>query len=292
MANSILSYTDAQIMKALLTHNFSEIGGRFEDDVIEAIKGGAFYDATNLTEVILPSVTVVHPQAFMGASGIQTIDLTWSEITSIGAQAFYNGWNGLPASITLSKLTTLGRAAFAGTSSAKNTKLTSISLPLWTGAAPNAGGFSEGSAGAFEYCSALTSVNVPEVVNLAYQTFRYCNNLVTISLPKATTIGSNTFAGCSKLEKIKIGGDIKSLSSSFLPTTTTGTTVLEAFILSGVTTVPTLDSNFFTRTNIANGTAYIYVPSSLLSIFQVATNWSTYEAQIRSCEDYPSVCNF
>ena len=37
----------------------------------------------------------------------------------------------------------------------------------------------------------------------------------------------------------------------------------QALILRGVTTVPTIGSNTFQSTNIAYGTAYVYVPRSL-----------------------------
>ena len=56
MANTISSYADAQIMKALLTKDFSIIGREFEDDVITSIKAGAFLAAQNLDRVSLPAV--------------------------------------------------------------------------------------------------------------------------------------------------------------------------------------------------------------------------------------------
>lgn len=49
-----------------------------------------------------------------------------------------------------------------------------------------------------------------------------------------------------------------------------------------ITSVPTLGSNVFTGTPIASGTGKIYVPASLVTAFQGATNWSTYAAQIEA----------
>ncbi|MBR3159229.1 MAG: hypothetical protein IKF14_09030 [Atopobiaceae bacterium] len=40
---------------------------------------------------------------------------------------------------------------------------------------------------------------------------------------------------------------------------------------------------------IAQGTGYVYVPSSLVDDYKVAGGWSTYAAQIRAIEDYPDV---
>ena len=68
MANTIASYTDAQIMKALLTRDFSGIGRAFEDDVITGIKIGAFAAAQNLDKVSLPAVKEVHAYAFQDAA--------------------------------------------------------------------------------------------------------------------------------------------------------------------------------------------------------------------------------
>ena len=56
MANTITAYTDEQIMRCLLTHDFSTIGRAFTDDVVTKIKVAAFYQAANLDEVHLPAL--------------------------------------------------------------------------------------------------------------------------------------------------------------------------------------------------------------------------------------------
>ena len=65
MANTTLTYSDSQIMKALLTRDFSGIGGEFIDDVITSVKPGAFMAAENLTKVSLPALKTIHFGAFM-----------------------------------------------------------------------------------------------------------------------------------------------------------------------------------------------------------------------------------
>ena len=57
MANSYGTYTDAQIMKCLLTKNFTDIGRVFEDDVVTKVKAGAFFQAQNLDRITLSAVT-------------------------------------------------------------------------------------------------------------------------------------------------------------------------------------------------------------------------------------------
>ena len=148
MANTNSKYTDRQIMKALLTKDFSSIGREFEDDVITSVKVGAFMGAKNLDRVSLPSVKEVHYCAFQDTP-LTTIDLPWGELESIGCSAFA-GASGLPQNPVFSKLTALSNGAFAGTSDNKNTQLRTISLPLWTGSSFSEGtGFSNAIAGIF-----------------------------------------------------------------------------------------------------------------------------------------------
>ena len=286
MTNSIENYSDAEIMKALLTHNFADIGRVFADDVITEIKPGGFYQALNLTTVSMPAVTKIGHAAFF-ETVLTTLELTWAGITSIGSQAFYKAWQALPQNLVLNLAEKIGSGAFAGTSSAKNTRLLSVSLPAWTGEVPSEAGFSAGNYGVFEYCSELVSVSAPNAESLPNYCFRGCTSLEEVSFPKLKTIGSGVFTGCTALKKVDIGGQITAMNNAFLPITTT---VLEALILRGVTTVPTLGSTVFNNTAIAKGTGYIYVPKSLESLFKVATNWSTRSAQIRAIEDYPDVC--
>lgn len=104
--------------------------------------------------------------------------------------------------------------------------------------------------------------NVTSISNSAFQN---CSNLTTADFPVVTSIGNYAFNSCSKL-----------------------TTV----ILQSETMVTLSNTNAFTKTPIASGTGYIYVPRELLSDtdstkdYRQATNWSTYAAQFRTLEDY------
>ena len=285
MANTNSNYTDQQIMKALLTKDFSYIGREFEDDVITSVKVGAFTGAQNLDRVSLPSVKEVHYCAFQNAA-ITTLDLPWGELESIGFSAFA-GASGLPQNPVFSKLTALSNGAFAGTSDKKNTDLRTISLPLWTGSSFSEGsGFSNSTGGIFAYCTALTSVSAPELQSLPTQMFYYCQALEEVVFPKVSTVNSGVFNYCTNLTKIDLGGAITRLSSAFMASASKVT----ALILRGVTTVPTLGSTTFSNTPVKTGTCYVYVPKELEATFKVASNWSTYASQIRAIEDYPEIC--
>ena len=285
MANTNSNYTDQQIMKALLTKDFSYIGREFEDDVITGVKVGAFTGTKNLDRVSLPSLREVHYCAFQDTA-ITTLDLPWSELESIGFSAFA-GASGLPQNPVFSKLTALSNGAFAGTSDKKNTDLRTISLPLWTGSSFSEGsGFSNSTVGIFAYCTALTSVSAPELQSLPTQMFYYCQALEEVVFPKVSTVNSGVFNYCSNLTKIDLGGAITRLSSAFMA----NASKVNALILRGVTTVPTLGSSTFNGTAVKSGNCYVYVPKELEATFKVASNWSTYASQIRAIEDYPDIC--
>lgn len=285
MANTIASYTDAQIMKALLTRDFSGIGRAFEDDVITGIKVGAFAAAQNLDKVSLPAVKEVHAYAFQDAA-IGSIDLPWGEIESIGFGAFA-GASGYPQNLVLSKVTALSNGVFAGTSAARNTNLRTISLPLWTGSSFSDGnGFSNGNTGIFAYCSAMTSFYAPELQSVPYQMLYYCAALEEVVLPKVSSVNSGAFNYCSNLKKIDLGGAITRFSSAFM----TSASKVTALILRGVTSVPTISSTTFNSTAVKSGTCYVYVPKALEDTFKVASYWSSYASQIRAIEDYPDIC--
>ena len=285
MANTIASYTDAQIMKALLTRDFSGIGRAFEDDVITGIKIGAFAAAQNLDKVSLPAVKEVHAYAFQDAA-IGSIDLPWEELESIGFGAFA-GASGYPQNLVLSKVTALSNGVFAGTSAARNTNLRTISLPLWTGSSFSDGnGFSNGNTGIFAYCSAMTSFYAPELQSVPYQMLYYCAALEEVVLPKVSSVNSGAFNYCSNLKKIDLGGAITRFSSAFM----SNASKVTALILRGVTSVPTISSTTFSNTPVKNGTCYVYVPKSLEDTFKVASYWSNYASMIRAIEDYPDIC--
>lgn len=285
MANTIASYTDAQIMKALLTRDFSGIGRAFEDDVITGIKVGAFAAAQNLDKVRLSAVKEVHAYAFQDAA-IGGIDLPWEELESIGFGAFM-GASGYPQNLVLSKVTALSNGVFAGTSAARNTNLRTISLPLWTGSSFSDGnGFSNSNTGIFAYCSAMTSFHAPELQSIPYQMLYYCAALEEVVFPKASSVNAGAFNYCTNLKKIDLGGAITRFSSAFM----SNASKVTALILRGVTSVPTISSTTFNSTAVKSGTCYVYVPKALEDTFKVASYWSSYASQIRAIEDYPDIC--
>ena len=66
---------------------------------------------------------------------------------------------------------------------------------------------------AFEDCSKLTSITIPEsVTRIGYNAFYKCSSLTNITIPNSvTSIGDETFCGCSSLTSITIPNSVTSI---------------------------------------------------------------------------------
>lgn len=129
------------------------------------------------------------------------------------------------------------------------TKITNLNLPALTTIA----GY------AFYECTTLTNLTLPSLTEIPYNGFRQYKGLVTADLPALTKIGSNGMYQCTNLTSLILRG-------STLCTLVAGSTL--------------------TGSKILGGTGYVYVPRSLLSSYQSASNWSNISAQFRALEDY------
>lgn len=146
---------------------------------------------------------------------------------------------------------------------------------------------------AFEMCSSLQTVNMPKCSNIGYYAFYNCKSLSQVSFPECVTIERNAFFDCSSLtqvsfpECINIGNDAfgycSSLTQVSFPKCTSigdnafySCSLLTSLYLNQVTSVPTLNnSNAFDSSPLsAGGNGTIYVPSSLVTAFKAAENWS------------------
>lgn len=133
------------------------------------------------------------------------------------------------------------------------TNITTLNLPALTTIA----GY------AFYECTTLTEVTFPLLKEIPYNGFRSFKGVVKADLPALTAIKSNGCYQCTSLETLI-------LRNSSLCTLVSGSTM--------------------TNTKIANGTGYIYVPSSLIDTYKTATNWVNFADQFRAIEDYPDIC--
>lgn len=99
----------------------------------------------------------------------------------------------------------------------------------------------------FWYCMALTEINIPtSVLSIGNSTFRGCSALPSIIIPSSvTSLGKTCFRDCTKLKSVRVERS----------------------------TPPTAGTDLFLN---CPSDLKIYVPSSAVSAYQTATNWSTY----------------
>ena len=120
-------------------------------------------------------------------------------------------------------------------------------------------------ADAFSYCYSLEDINLPIVKNIGYDAFENCSALQKIDLPVVEHIDSYAFYGCSSLDTVIIRN------------------------VDNVCELSNIDA--FEGTIIANSEdeGYIYVPSSLVEQYKVASEWESLAHKFRAIEDYPEI---
>lgn len=119
-----------------------------------------------------------------------------------------------------------------------------------------------------EYGSTLTSAKLHNATTIGANAFYYCSGLTALAFPSATSFGSMQYI--QNLEKLDIGPGVGSV-----PTLTDNKLNVLVLRRQSVVTLGTL--NVFNRTPFASGGTggTLYVPNSLISSYQSATNWST-----------------
>ena len=231
-------------------------------------------------------VNIIGDNAFQNYRSLTTV--SFPAATTIGNNAF-NSCVYLTA-VNFPAVTTIGSSAFNYC-----IRLTDINFPMATTI----------NYDAFNYCSYLTTVSFPSATTIGSHAFKNCRSLTTVSFPSATTIGSYAFSSCSRLTTV----DFPSVSiinmyafnncsnltvASFPAVTTIDECVfskcyyLSQLYLLGSSLCTLLNSNAFTSTPYAGYSSYfyntpsIYVPASLLTAYQRATNWTYFSSYFKT----------
>lgn len=127
----------------------------------------------------------------------------------------------------------------------------------------------------------ITSLHCENVASVGGEGVRQCNYLTNVYLPKCTNLGSYSFGICPLLERVELGAMTNIRAYDFY-----NCTKLTTLIINNTTAVCSLANvSAFTGSGIASGTGYIYVPDTLLTQYQQATNWSTYASQIKGTSE-------
>ena len=133
-------------------------------------------------------------------------DIFGTTVTVTSGLKKYSGYIVIPESITYNNskysVTSIGYRAFEDC-----TALTSVTIPNSV--------TSIGSK-AFYYCSGLTSVTIPNsVTSIGSKAFSNCSCLTSITIPNSvTSIGDGAFYGCSGLTSITIPNSVTSIGES------------------------------------------------------------------------------
>ena len=191
---------------------------------LRRIGDNAFYYCHFLESVTIPgSVTNIGNEAFMGMPDLKSVTIG-DGVLSIGHKAFRFCTNLVNVTIPDS-VTSIGRMAFQwGADSLYD--VTSIpGVQLVEGGAVDYTDALRGhldltgvrgiGACAFEDCSGITSVTIPEgIANIDIMAFRDCSELTSVTIPKSvTSIGTGAFWGCP-ISKMVIPANVKSIGDS------------------------------------------------------------------------------
>ena len=160
------------------------------------------------------------------------------------------------------RVTSIGSGAFSSCSS-----LSSVSIPQ---------GVTSIGSSAFNGCSSLSSVSIPSsVTSIGSTAFSSCYSLSSVSIPSSvTSIGSGAFSSCYSLSSVSIPQGVTSIGNRAF----NSCSGMAIYDFTKHTSVPTLAST--TAFSSIPSDCVIKVPSSLLSAWKSATNWSTYASKI------------
>ena len=136
---------------------------------------------------------------------------------------------------------------------------------------------------AFQYASKLRSIYLPACEEIKNNAF-YGVKMASITLPAIKNIAYDVFNYCSALTTVDLGTSLQQIQGNAFQNCTHLTTL----IIRNTSAVVTLGSSVFNYSAIASGTGYIYVPDSLVSSYQGATNWSAYASQIKGLSELPT----
>ena len=126
-------------------------------------------------------------------------------------------------------------------------------------------------ANAFYYCTALTSVNLPNATSLDSYAISNCTALTSVNLPNVTKIGQYGLNFCSALTSVDLPNVTEIGGYAFNQCKLLTTLILRSPVVCTLKTTSAFQSTPFNSTSTE---ATVYVPQALVETYQAATNWS------------------
>jgi hypothetical protein len=183
----------------------------FSDGIV-GINENAFEGCTGLTSIEMPTtLQYISKEAFKGCTQLTKIDLK-SRISMIGEGAF-GGCTKLET-FTVDKANTKYSSKDGILYNKKQTKI--LLYPAGkTGKVTFASGVKTIGENAFQGCSSLTEITIPDrITGIDEGAFKDCIGLKKIQMSEAlTTIKSNVFENCIGLTKVEIPGYVNRVES-------------------------------------------------------------------------------
>jgi len=239
---------------------------------------------SSLEEVHFGSgVTTTGSQMFDGCSNLTDPAkcVVPANVTTLTDYTFYRcGITAIPEGVNRAGLT-IGYRAFSGS------KIQNADISNWTSMGGECfldcaqletvtlgSGMTQLPGNAFSGCGNLTSIDLSNVQVFGSQALLGCASLTSVNLSSATTINDSAFKGCTALGTVEIGTSITSIGKTVF----TNDDNLSSITIRA-TSVPKLGGILNTSSNASTFT--IYVPSSLISAYESATNWSSYAGRFQ-----------
>ena len=230
-----------------------------KNEVVVNVSGGVDVDlvlSRTLTSIESGTITAVPEVAYQVSGALQRVDLP--NCVSIGSFAFAGSTgddqnHGVINYINLPACEQIGEYAFYMSIADPNNLMGELVLPHL-----------EVSRAAFSECSSLKKVifanpsDENSVVNLGRNAFSSCSSLESVDCNRVQLAGY-VFSSCTSLTAL----------------------IMRSTVFTSLTSTMN-----FKNTPIEGGTGYIYVPRSIKSTYEAATNWVTYASQFRALEDY------
>ena len=245
---------------------------------VTSIGNGAFAECRALTSVTIPdSVTSIGDYAFRNCTALTSVTIP-DGVTSIGVQAFYGCsslttvyYNGTVTGNTVANYnfgTSIKISGFTFEANTDNTAYTvtgytvngekdptsvSLTIPATYKDIP----VTAIGAQAFQYCTELTSIEIPDsVTSIGASAFEYCTSLTSVTIHEGVeSIGASAFIGCG-LTSVTIPKSVTSIGEGAFAECTALTSVT---IHEGVTSIG--NYAFFYCSNLTSVTIHEGVTS-------------------------------
>ena len=232
LANQVITYVIPYGVTTITNNQFSDcyLKSIVIPDSVTSIDNDAFSGCSSLTSVTIGNgVTSIGDRAFYYCTSLTSVTIP-NSVTSISEYAFYN-CTSLTSVTIPDSVTSIGDRAFSYCDSLNAVYITDISAWCNISFYDNPLSYAHNlylngelvaalvipdsvkSIGnfAFEGCTSLTSVTIPDSVTSINSAFKGCTSLTSITIPDGVTSIDGAFSGCTSLINVTIPDSVTSI---------------------------------------------------------------------------------